>query len=1213
MFSSIFLFELKYRLKRPATYIYFALFFLMTLLLVFAMGGVFGGSPIIIGGTSATVKVNAPYQINFIVTLLSWFGVLVASAMMGNPVYRDFEHKSHALFFTAPITKWGYLGGRLLGSFVVTLLVFAGIAAGYMVASWLAPLFPGVDATKFGSFNLLSYVQPYLLIVVPNLLFTGAIFFTLGTLTRNMLAVYIGSVLVLVLYGVASSYTSDLKNEMLINLLDPFGGSAVYFTTRYWTAAEQNTLLLPLNEFILYNRLLWGGIGLALLAFCFWRFSFSFFAGGGSGRKLRKEEVPGLVATMNKLVLPKVGQEFSFGRSFGQFWKLTKLEFKGIVRSIYFIAILVAGVVFLLSMGAQVGEMYDTTTFPVTQNVVSMLGGIFTLFILVIITFYSGELVWRERDARMNQLYDALPIPNWVPFSSKLLALMGIQVVLLAVVLVCGLLIQTVKGYFNFEILLYLKALSMLLVDFWLMCVLAMLVQVLVNNKFLGHFIMVVYYLANIFKGQLGFEHLMYSYSSDPGAPYSDMNGYGHFVGTFLLYKVYWGAFAIVLALGSNLLWVRGTEARIKGRFKLASLQLKRSSLLVLGAAATVFLVSGGFIFYNTNILNEYRDSDDQEKLAAQFEKTYKKYQNLAQPRVVDVYLEADLYPKEREFRFKGHFWLKNKTNVALDSVHLMLDENAVIHKLAFARPAKTVLFDKTFGYHIFQLAQPLAPGDSIKLDMDLFYQTKGFRSRSYNTGIVYNGTFINSQLLPHVGYQEALELGDDEKRKEHGLKPKERMARVDDLKARHNTYIANDADWITFETVVSTVPDQIALAPGYLQKEWTKHGRRYFHYKMDSKILNFYAFLSADYEVKKDKWTNEKGEDVAIEIYYQKGHEYNLDRMLKGVKKSLDYYTTNFSPYQHRQVRILEFPGYSAFAQAFPNTIPFSEKIGFIADVDDNDPEDVDYPFYVTAHEVAHQWWAHQVIGGDVQGSTLMSETMSQYSALMVMKKEYGADRMKKFLKFELNSYLIGRAGERKKELPLYLVENQQYIHYRKGSLVMYALADYIGEEKLNAALKEYVKKVAFQQAPYTNSVEFMSYIRKATPDSLQYLVDDMFERIVLYENKATAATAEKQKDGTYKVSFTVDAKKFQADSLGNERMAKLNDYVDVAVMTRKKVDGHWQDVPLYLQKRRIKAGQNKLEIVVKEKPEKAGIDPFNKLIDRNPDDNMKDVEVKS
>ncbi|MGD6053416.1 M1 family aminopeptidase, partial [Xanthomonas citri pv. citri] len=126
--------------------------------------------------------------------------------------------------------------------------------------------------------------------------------------------------------------------------------------------------------------------------------------------------------------------------------------------------------------------------------------------------------------------------------------------------------------------------------------------------------------------------------------------------------------------------------------------------------------------------------------------------------------------------------------------------------------------------------------------------------------------------------------------------------------------------------------------------------------------------------------------------------HEFNVDRMIAATKKSLDYFQANFTPYQHRQVRIIEFPAYARFAQSFANTIPFSESIGFVADL--RDPAAVDYVFYVTAHEVAHQWWAHQVIGADAQGSTMLSESLSQYSALMVMEKEYGRAKMRRFLK---------------------------------------------------------------------------------------------------------------------------------------------------------------------------------------------------------------------
>ena len=370
---------------------------------------------------------------------------------------------------------------------------------------------------------------------------------------------------------------------------------------------------------------------------------------------------------------------------------------------------------------------------------------------------------------------------------------------------------------------------------------------------------------------------------------------------------------------------------------------------------------------------------------------------------------------------------------------------------------------------------------------------------------------------------------------------------------------LAPDADFITFDAIVGTDDDQKAIAPGYLQREWSENGRRYFDYRMDSPILDFFAFQSARYAVKKESW-----KDVAIEIWYQPGHEYNLDRMFAATKAGLDYFTAAFGPYQHRQFRIIEFPRYATFAQSFPNTIPYSEGIGFIARVRDDDPEDIDYPYYVTAHELAHQWWGHQVPGGNVQGETMLVETLAQYSALMVMKQKYGAAKMQRFLRYELDRYLLGRSTEQKKELPLGRVENQDYIHYRKGSLVMYALADYIGEDNLNRAIRAYRDDWAFKGPPYSSASHLIAKIRAVTPPDLQYMIDDFFETITLYDNRALSATAKALGDGRYEVTLKVFAKKRKADALGKEDDAPLHDWIDIGVLDA-------DDEPLFLEKRKI------------------------------------------
>jgi ABC-2 type transport system permease protein len=567
-----------------------------------------------------------------------------------------------------------------------------------------------------------------------------------------------------------------------------------------------------------------------------------------------------------------------------------------------------------------------------------------------------------------------------------------------------------------------------------------------------------------------------------------------------------------------------------------------------------------------------------------------------------------------------GTYTLKNKNSVAVDSLILSYNFKGYPSALEFDREVSLVINDSVNTIQIYQLKEPLLAGDSISMVFSM--KNKPNTILRNNSPVQYNGTFLNNGVFPSFGYNENYEIRNNDVRKKYDLEPKDRMKSPMDSTALGNTYISSDSDWIDFETTVSTSLDQIAIAPGYLVKEWEEDGRRYFHYKMEDKMLNFYNFMSARYEVMEDEV-----DGIALQIYYHKGHEFNLDRLMNGMKQSLPYYNKNFSPYQFKQLRIIEFPSsQGTFAQAFANTVPFSEAIGFIADVKDN-KEAVDYPFTVTAHEVAHQWWAHQVIGANVRGATMMSESLAEYSSLKVLEQRYGAKQMRRFLKDALDKYLSSRKFESQKELPLIFNENQQYIHYNKGSLVMYAMSDYLGEENFNAMLSGYIDEVAFQEPPYTTSLEFLEHVKRATPDSLQYLVTDMFETITLYDNKVNEASVEEQEDGTFKVAMEVQVAKYKTSPLGEElyedefgnslsftakendsiRSFPLKDYIEIGIFGEEEIDGKKEEKILYLQKLKFTDINNELEILVDEKPKSVGIDPYNKLIDRNSFDNRK------
>jgi aminopeptidase N len=507
--------------------------------------------------------------------------------------------------------------------------------------------------------------------------------------------------------------------------------------------------------------------------------------------------------------------------------------------------------------------------------------------------------------------------------------------------------------------------------------------------------------------------------------------------------------------------------------------------------------------------------------------------------------------------------------------------------------------------YTIYQLEQPLAPGDKLLLAFNVGWTSRGFRDGNEKAELAYNGTFFDSTYFPSIGYSQTSELDDPRRRREVHLGDLEEMVpRGDTFQSLYNVF-TKESDWISYHTVVTTSGDQIAIAPGYLKRQWQENGRNCFEYDMgDTKILDFHAYLSGRYKVRKEQY---KG--VNLEVYYLPGHEYDIDDMLASTKAGLDYFQANFSPYQFQQFRIMEFPRYRTFAQSFSNTVPYSEGIGFIQRMVKK--KDIDFTYFVTAHELGHQWWAHQLIGANVQGSNMMSETLAEYSALMVMKQKYGRDDMHRFLRHELDRYLRGRSGEVRHEPPLALVQREPYVWYQKGGQIMYTLADYIGEDKVNLALHNFLMQYRYanatnaQTAPYPDTRQLVAALRAQTPPELQYLIDDGFESIVLYDNKAESAAVTQTLDHKYKVSLTVQARKVKADGNGNETPMALNDYIEIGVFKGKKDE----EQPLYLKKEKLTREENTFEIVVNEEPTRAGIDPYHELVDRIVDDNTIDV----
>lgn len=1201
MFLEILRFEFSYRKNRAATYIYFAILFVLCFAATTSKYVTIGG------GSGGQLQANSPYSLTMMTIIMTFAVTFICSAIMGVAVLRDFENKTESLMFTTTISKFDYLMGRFFGSFCVLVLVYSSIwiamMLGFSVGRFL-PWDPSWKEKTIHVFDMWHYFQPFIFYGITNLFIQASIYFAAGTLSRKPLLIYTQGIILIVLYEITGTITQDLENKTLASLVDPFAVRTFQIYTQYWSPAQKNTLLIPMEGMMLWNRVIWCSVAVLILIATYYSFSFNVVTSSWFKKKKAIKEVVSNIRP-ESVVIPVVHQFTGFSTHLTQLWKQSLFYAQMVVKEIPFIAIIFVGVVDMIVGSFYFGEMYGTSSYPITANVLGFLSE-FDLFFLIIVVFYSGELIWRERTVNINLIVDALPVPDWVSLFAKFFGLMLIYVGLLLFLILFGVTLQVSHGYFNFELSLYFKTLFTDEIAFLIaFTVLSFFVQTIANNKFVGFALMFVFFIANLFLSAMGVEHPLFSFNSGSLGSYSDMNKYGHFVASFTWMKLYWLAFVGVLFVISVLLGVRGTEVLMKTRLKIGQLRLTKPILTIAISTLLLFISSGFYVYYNTNKLNKYLTKEEQEKVQVDYEKTLKKYENALQPRIVDVNLKVEIYPEDRDFTAEGYFWLKNKTPKVLSEIYIQNDvvHNMKIEYLRFEGGAKIKKNYENFGFTIYQLAKPLAVGDSVKMSFKTKFETKGFVASGSNTNVVYNGTFFNNNYFPSLGYSEDFEIGDDDTRKKYKLPEKERMLEQNNPIGLSQSLFGDDADYIRFEMIIGTSKEQTAIAPGYLQKTWEEQNRKYFHYKMDVPMVNFYSIISADYQIKRAKW-----HDVNLEIYYNKGHEYNLDKMIESMKSSFDYYGKNFAPYQFRQMRIMEFPRYASFAQSFANTVPFSEGIGFIQKIDDPE-KDLDMPFYVTAHELGHQWWGHQVAEARVKGNAMLSETQSQYSALMVMKHSIKPELMQKFLKYELDKYLTGRSRESKKEQPLALVESQGYIHYNKGSVVMYALQDYIGEDKVNKALHDFLADWKYPSSDgkykrYPTSHDLIKYFKAETPDSLKYIINDMFETITLFENKTDKVSYKLLPNKSYEVSIKTISEKFRADSSGNEKPIALKDWIDVGVYGEDK-DG--KDKLLFLQKYQVSKKDNTFKIIVKEKPKKAGIDPINKLIDRHSDDNVK------
>ena len=1191
----VFRFELAYQIRRPWPWL------CMAVLVVFAfMSTRVGVVPVTL---PQDFILNSPFIITTVTVFSCQIWLLLAPAVAGEAAARDVHTGMHPLTYTSSVSKIEYLGGRFLAAFVLNAVILLGVQGGSILAAHA----PGVDPGIIGPFRPAAYLAAYGLIALPNALIATTVQFAVALLSGRPMASYAGSMgLFFFSYPVTFVlYFSPLQKLAL--LADPIGVMAIMNEMMSnWTIVEKNVRMFTLEGLMLWNRLLWVGIALLTLAAIYARFRFAHRTATDIWSRLarrfaRKSLTPDTSPARMAMPIPPVRQSFGLAINVRQVASIARSSFWMIAKSppgLFLLVVFPMFVVLVLNLESGMWgiQLLPRTGYILAKHVTAALTYFadYRVIVPLLIVYFAGELIWRERDARLSENVDATPVPDWVLFLGKLLGLGLVLGAFMVSLAAAGMLAQTLMGYHEFQVGLYFKILfGLQLAEYLLLAVLVLLVHALVDQKHVAMLVALVVYFLIVFSSVLGVEHKLLVYGSSPGWSFTDMRGFGQSVGPWLVFKLYWAAWALVLAVAGTLVLVRGREPAFRSRMQMARLRFTRATVAAATMAVALILTLGGFIFYNTNVLNEYITDDDVVERRADYERRYGKYEGIAQPVRVATNLRMEIHPDRRAATIHGTYRLVNRSAMAIDSVHL---EPAfyVETRVTFDRAFRHVIADEKLGHHIYALETPLQPGDSLTLSFDVQFEPRGFSNSGpptsgAGTAILDNGTYFTSGALPVIGYQPMRELWSADDRRKHGLPRQITLPPPGDI----DPSVAANAP-ATFDAIVGTDEGQVAVAPGELRRTWSEGGRRYFQYVSDVPISGMDVFFSADYTVHRERW-----KDVDLQLFVHPGHTKQMERVLRSARASLDYYSEQFGPYPYRFLQIVEQPG-DFLGMGVDGSGVVTGGEGFF--LLNPEQEGFDGIFEIVAHEMGHQWWGMQLKPAFAEGGGVISESLAWYSAMQLVKKTKGREALRRFMTFmrEPNPWPPIRTG-----LPL-LRAMDPWANYRKGPYAFHALSEYVGEDRVNGALRSLVQKKASSLA---TTLDMYRELQAVTPDSLKPLLHDLFEVNAWWTFDTKRASAVQTASNTWQVTLEVEAHKVVGDSAGVEREMPMNESVEIGIFAPAG-PGEFLGKPLYVQKHRISSGRQTITVMVSEKPARGGIDPYN-LLDWEEGDNIEGIEI--
>ncbi|HEX5632590.1 MAG TPA: hypothetical protein VFX50_05155, partial [Gemmatimonadales bacterium] len=623
----------------------------------------------------AGVDIGSPYVVTQSLGLLSLIAVFTLTVFVAEAALRDVEHGMAELVFATPIGKPRWLAARFGGALLAGLATMV-LADLVLVA---APSVVTLDADRAGPLHLGAHLWALAVIVLPNLLLVAALLFAIATLTRSTIATYVAAVAIYGLYWVTAflvdsplmAQTAPPSREALARaaLLDPFGLSAFFEQTRYWTVAERDVRPVTLSGRMLSNRLLWLGVSAGVLAFAYARFAFRVRAATrrrGTGRD--EALATGTAIPMGPLV--PVSPSAGAGAAMRAFTTALRMELRLLLRGWTFPALaLLWAFVGGMEASAQLAGEYGSRTLATTSLLLEALRQPLLLLGTIAIAYYAAECAWRERAVGIDAVVDATPAAVASRLLAKVGALALLALALGVIAIAVGVALQLATGMREVEPALWLSLLWFGVAPLVLFGAGAIAVHAVSGHRWLG--LLGGLLLAGVVHrgASLGLEHPLLRFGAAPSGPHSAMGGYGRLPTSFAAFVACWTLGAVLLLVLSAGVWPRGPVMPASRRFRSLARALGPRGQRLAAAAAVAFGASAATLLFATTVRHPWEGDRAATAWHARYERAYRRLHGIPQPVIVAIRSTVRLAPEDGSATIDGTYLLENRTPAAVDTV----------------------------------------------------------------------------------------------------------------------------------------------------------------------------------------------------------------------------------------------------------------------------------------------------------------------------------------------------------------------------------------------------------------------------------------------------------------------------------------------------------------------------------------------------------------